>query len=51
MCFFKRLVQPLIIGQLDLDPVVLSQDRLCGILPFPEIRASGLFEQFSRSRG
>jgi hypothetical protein len=47
MGFFERLVQSLVISELDLYPIVLSQDRLRGILAFPEIGAGGLLKEFS----
>jgi len=50
MCFFERLVQPFVAGELGFDPIVFSQDGLCGFRPLPEIGAGRLFKQFSGAR-
>jgi len=47
MCFFEALVQPLVIGELGFDPIVFSQNGLCGFRAIPKVVAGRLFKQFS----
>ena len=51
MCFFERLVEPFVFGELGFDTIVFAQDRLCRFRTLPEVSAAGLLEQFSRARG